>query len=122
VSGLLAMASRVFITGDALCSYYRKYDPAKVPDPSTLADRKRGCAGFRFVQKDRSNIRPFVSFSEPVFICPDIKDRSLDVVLGLVQVHIAIIRIKCSASCDCRLFIRAKLVKYASMQDLTLRL
>jgi hypothetical protein len=63
---------------------------AKVSDPSFLKSasdsQKRGCVGFRFIRKDRSNIRPFVSFSDPVFICPDIKDRSLDVVLNLVQV------------------------------------
>jgi hypothetical protein len=63
---------------------------AKVSDPSFLKSasdsQKRGCVGFRFIRKDRSNIRLFVSFSDPVFICPDIKDRSLDVVLNLVQV------------------------------------
>ncbi len=46
--------------------YYRRFDPAKVLDPSIGADNKRGCVGFRFVAKDVSNLRPFVSFLEPM--------------------------------------------------------
>ena len=67
-------------------SYYRKFDPAKTADATKGADGKRGCLGFRFVPKDKSNLRPFVSFLEPVFICPDIKDRDAqDILLQVVH-------------------------------------
>jgi hypothetical protein len=63
------------------CRYFRKFDAAKVPDPSMGVDGKRGCVGFKFIAKDRSNIRPFVSFLEQVFLCPDIKDRVAEDIL-----------------------------------------